>query len=67
MLSFVDGFAIVKPCSFRLSRFLLLMCLRVPCSFFLFLRLQLVRKLFEDFDGDHDGLVSHNEFKEGYR
>ncbi|CAM9685874.1 unnamed protein product, partial [Scytosiphon promiscuus] len=27
----------------------------------------LVRKLFEDFDGDQDGLVSHEEFKEGYR
>lgn len=31
------------------------------------LRQQLVRKLFEDFDGDRDGLVSHKEFEEGYR
>lgn len=38
-----------------------------PCAFFFCLRQQLVRKLFEDFDGDHDGLVSHKEFKEGYR
>lgn len=28
---------------------------------------QLVRGLFEDFDGNRDGVVSHAEFEEGYR